>query len=63
MCTLTGCRKTAVLNLSARIAVVFTLAGKTLGGGTDIRHTTVCGLTKDCNVRNHNPKGLLALLY
>ena len=27
---MTGCRKTAVLNMAAHIAVVFTLAGKTL---------------------------------
>ena len=35
---------------------------KTSGGGTDIRPTTVSGLTRDRNVRKHNPKGLLALL-
>ena len=27
----------------------------------DIRPTTVCGLTTDCNVRNHKPKCLLVL--
>ena len=41
----------------------FYASWKLLRWGTDIQPTTVCGITRHCNVRNHNPKGQLALFY